>query len=128
MGTITLATTIREEKKPKEIYEIYKERELIEDASDAYKNMTRKNGSYLQNMDSYYGWLFVNHITLLLYYRVYNRIKEKGLTSEYSIVDVIEQAKMVTIQEVAKENIVETKTKVDYDRLAAIFGDSIPTL
>lgn len=127
MGTIALATTIKEEKTPKEIYEIYKERELIEDTNDAYKNVMRKNASYLQNTNSYYGWLFINHITLLLYYRVYNKIKEKGMTSKYSVADVIEQAKRITIQEVAKENIVEIGTKVEYDRLADIFDDSIPT-
>lgn len=127
MGTIALAMTIKEEKTPKEIYEIYKERELIEDANDAYKNVMRKNASYLQNTNSYYGWLFINHITLLLYYRVYNKIKEKGMTSKYSVADVIEQAKRITIQEVAKENIVEIGTKVEYDRLADIFDDSIPT-
>lgn len=127
MGTIALATTIKEEKTPKEIYEIYKERELIEDANDAYKNVMRKNASYLQNTNSYYGWLFINHITLLLYYRVYNKIKEKGMTSKYSVADVIEQAKRITIQEVAKENIVEIGTKVEYDRLADIFDDSIST-
>lgn len=127
MGTIALATTIKEEKTPKEIYEIYKERELIEDANDAYKNVMRKNASYLQNTNSYYGWLFINHITLLLYYRVYNKIKEKGMTSKYSVADVIEQAKRITIQEVAKENIVEIGTKVEYDRLADIFDNSIPT-
>lgn len=127
MGAIALATTIKEEKTPKEIYEIYKERELIEDANDAYKNVMRKNASYLQNTNSYYGWLFINHITLLLYYRVYNKIKEKGMTSKYSVADVIEQAKRITIQEVAKENIVEIGTKVEYDRLADIFDDSIPT-
>lgn len=127
MGTIALATTIKEEKTPKEIYEIYKERELIEDANDAYKNVMRKNASYLQNTNSYYGWLFINHITLLLYYRVYNKIKEKGMTSKYSVADVIEQTKRITIQEIAKEQIVEIGTKVEYDRLADIFGDSIPT-
>lgn len=127
MGTIALATTIKEEKTPKEIYEIYKERELIEDANDAYKNVMRKNASYLQNTNSYYGWLFINHITLLLYYRVYNKIKEKGMTSKYSVADVIEQAKRITIQEVAKEDIVEIGTRVEYDRLADIFDDSIPT-
>ena len=127
MGTIALATTIKEEKTPKEIYEIYKERELIEDANDAYKNVMRKNASYLQNTNSYYGWLFINHITLLLYYRVYNKIKEKGMTSKYSVADVIEQAKRITIQEIAKEDIVEIGTRVEYDRLADIFEDSIPT-
>ena len=127
MGTIALATTIKEEKTPKEIYEIYKERELIEDANDAYKNVMRKNASYLQNTNSYYGWLFINHITLLLYYRVYNKIKEKGMTSKYSVADVIEQAKRITIQEVAKEDIVEIGTRVEYDRLADIFDDSVPT-
>lgn len=127
MGTIALATTIKEEKTPKEIYEIYKERELIEDANDAYKNVMRKNASYLQNTNSYYGWLFINHITLLLYYRVYNKIKEKGMTSKYSVADVIEQTKKITIQEIAKEHIIEIGTKVEYDRLADIFGDSIPT-
>ena len=48
------------------------------------------------------------------------------MTSKYSVADVIEQAKRITIQEIAKEHIIEIGTKVEYNRLADIFGDSIP--
>lgn len=128
MGTITLANTIIEHKSPKEIYETYKERELIEDANDAYKHVMLKNASYLQDMTSYNGWLFINHITLLLYYRIYNKIKEKGLTSKYSVADVMEHMKRITIQKVAGKDIVEIGTKVEYKELKRIFGDLIPTI
>ncbi len=127
MGTIALATTIIENKSSKELYEIYKERELIEDANDAYKHVMQKNASYLQDISSYNGWLFINHITLLLYYRIYNKIKEKGLTSKYSVADVIENAKRITIQKIAGEDIVEIGTKTSYKEMRGIFGDSIPT-
>ena len=127
MGTITLASTIIENKTPKEIYETYKERELIEDANDAYKHVMMKNASYLQDKSAYNGWLFINHVTLLLYYRIYNKIKEKGLTSKFSVADVMEHTKRITIQKVAGEDIVEIGTKVEYNEMRQIFGDSIPT-
>ena len=128
MGTITLATTITENKTPKEIYEIYKERELIEDANDAYKHVMQKNASYLQDINSYNGWLFINHITLLFYYRIYNKIKDKGLTSKYSVADVIENTKRITIQKIAGEEIIEIGTKTSNNEMKSIFGNLIPTL
>lgn len=126
MGTISLASTVREIESPQKIYETYKERELIEDANDAYKHVMNKNASSLQDLTSYYGWLFINHITLLLYYRVYNAIKARGMTSKVSVADAMENLKRITIQTIAGEQIIEYGAKVDYKKMSDIFGDSIP--
>lgn len=126
MGTITLSSNIKDLDDAQKIYETYKEREIIEEANDAYKNVMNKNASSLQDMTSYYGWLFINHITLILYYRVFNCIKEKGMTSRLSVADTIEMLKRITLQKVAGQDIVEIGAKIDYRLLSAIFGDSIP--
>lgn len=126
MGTIALATNVKEKKTSKEIHEIYKERELIEDTNDAYKNVMSKNASYLQSMNSYYGWLFINQITLLLYYCVYSKIKEKEITSKSSGVRMSSSIRNeLQFRRLQKKNIVEIGTKVEYARLRDIFDDLI---
>ncbi|MCI5670017.1 MAG: hypothetical protein MR335_03410 [Bacilli bacterium] len=46
---------------------------------------------------------FVNHIALMLYYRVFGRIKERDLSLKYSVEDVISVAKRITVQNINGE-------------------------
>ena len=65
--------------------EMYKERELIKDGNKAYKHVLGKFASNKRNSFTYSGWLFFNHISLMLYYRVLAKITEKNLQSRYSV-------------------------------------------
>jgi hypothetical protein len=35
------------------------------------------------------GWMFINYLSIVYYYKIYQRLMEKGLLSEYSPLDVL---------------------------------------
>lgn len=99
----TIALSVNRDMTPQELFTTYKERELIEDGNKAYKDVLDNFASNKHGTDTYKGWLFINHIALMLYYRVLGKIKEKGLSSKYSVEDVIDVAKRITMQNIAGE-------------------------
>lgn len=121
MGTLTIRSN--KEVSPKELYKVYKEREIIEDSNKAYKHVLEIDASNLQNENTYNGWLFLNHISLMLYYRVFNKIKESDKTSKYSVADVIAMLKRVTKQKIDDKWITEIGTKVNIEKIREIFPD-----
>ena len=70
--------------------------------------------SNLQNDISYTGWLFVNHIALMLYYRILKRLEEKNQLSQHSVADIISRLKRVTKPKVNDKWIVEKGTKINF--------------
>lgn len=80
---------------PRIVYEIYKERQLIEDMFDYLKNIIDVGPSYAHN-DSYIrGWAFVNHISLLYYYTLLTALQQTSLSPRLSPMDIINNAKNV---------------------------------
>ncbi|MBM3706794.1 MAG: transposase [Actinobacteria bacterium] len=86
-GTISLVTNLKEPA-PK-IYSYFKTRVGVEQAFDAFKNTISADGSYMRNDFSMEGWMFINYLALLYYYKIYNRLLDKELLSRYSPSDVI---------------------------------------
>lgn len=123
MGTLTIRSSV--DMRPMQLYETYKEREIIEDSNKAYKNELEKTASNLQDSTAYYGWLFLNHISLMLYYRVFNCIKAAGLTSKYSPRDMMAYMRRITRQKINGNWIQETGTLVQTDKLKKIFPDQL---
>ena len=80
----------------KEIYDTYKQRADIEQSFDMLKNLLGQDSSYMQDEDALEAWAFINHIALMLCYRLFRAIKDHGLTSKYSVEDLIEYLKSVT--------------------------------
>ena len=118
----TIALSINDDMKPEELFGIYKERELIEDGNKAYKHVLGNFASNKQKTDSYNGWLFLNHISLMLYYRVLGRIKEKGLAAKYSVEDVIDVAKRITMQRIDGKWNENVPALTDMKPYTEIFG------
>lgn len=86
-GTITVVTNTCEE--PQRLYELLKSRIEIESVFDTFKNVLNADKSYMRDDHSMEGWMFVNFLALLLYYKVYNALLSKGLLSKYSPRDVV---------------------------------------
>lgn len=118
-GTIALA--MNSDISPKEMFEMYKERELIEDGNKAYKHVLGKFASNKTNSFTYSGWLFFNHISLMLYYRILAKIKEKNLQSNYSVEDVIDVTRRITRMKVGDEWIEKTPALSDMKPYKEIF-------
>ena len=126
MGTITLRTTV--DLQPQALYETYKERELIEDANKAYKNVLEDTASWMQDDKAYQGWLFLNHISLMLYYRLYNPIKALGQTSVFSVEDVVAKMKRLTLQKINGQDILQTGTKIELEKMIRLYPAEVRKL
>ena len=82
-------------KTPQEIYNTYKERMEIEQSFDFLKNFLQQDKSYMQNEKSLETWAFINHVSLMLNYKVYNLLRRKNLLSKFSVADFFSHLKYV---------------------------------
>ena len=92
-GTITLKTNV--DSTSKEIYLIYKQRGEIEQSFDFLKNLLEQDKSYMQSETSLESWAFINHIALLLCYRIYSLLKQHDVISQYSVADFLSHLKYI---------------------------------
>lgn len=87
-GTFSILTNLMG-KAPIDIYELYKSRMEVEIAFDAFKNTLEADRSYMQNDQALEGWMFINYIALLAYWRILKLLVRKELLSKFSIKDVL---------------------------------------
>ncbi len=85
----TIAMLHNTDKKPQEVYINYKSRGQIEEMMDVLKNILEADSSYMQNEQALETWMFINHITLHWYYRIYQLLAKYELTGKYSPMDFI---------------------------------------
>jgi hypothetical protein len=88
LGTFSIITNLNE-KQPQDIYKMYKARMEIETAFDAFKNTLEADRSYMHSDRSFEGWMFINYIALLAYWRMLKILMEKDLLTKFSINDLI---------------------------------------
>ena len=86
---------------PKEVYTEYKHRCEVEQFFDHYKNTIDASTTYMQREESLNGLMFINHISMELIYKIYEKLKStplnktQKLNHKYSITDTIEHLKSV---------------------------------
>ncbi|MGM0365659.1 MAG: hypothetical protein ACQEP5_03885 [Actinomycetota bacterium] len=61
----------------------------MEQAFDAFKNIISLDKSYMRSDFSIEGWMFINYLALLYYYKIYSRLLEVELLSRCSPSDAI---------------------------------------
>jgi transposase len=88
MGTLALITNLNEYSAD-ELYHTYKSRCEVEQLFDVFKNMLDADKTYMQNIESVKGWLFINHLAIIAYYRIYKLLKEEKLLNKISVEDLI---------------------------------------
>jgi len=86
-GTISIITDYG--KKPQKIYELLKGRLEIEQVIDTFKNTLKADRTYMRDDQQMEGWMFVNFISLLFYYKIYGLLTQKELLRKYSPKDVL---------------------------------------
>jgi transposase len=86
-GTITIITGT--DLSAQKIFELLKSRTEIEVVFDTFKNTLHADRSYMNDDFGLEGWMFVNFIALLLYYKVYALLMSKDLLNNCSPKDVI---------------------------------------
>ncbi len=79
----------------RELYELYKSRGEIELLFDFLKNLLGQDRSYMSDQYSLEAWAFINHVSLLLVYRVYDLLRGEGLLGRFSVADFLAYLKYV---------------------------------
>lgn len=87
-GTFAVLTNLAD-RTPLEIYQMYKSRMEVETAFDAFKNTLQADRTYMQNDHSLEGWMFINYLSLLAYWRILKLLVSKELLSKVSIKDLL---------------------------------------
>ncbi|MGC8725238.1 MAG: IS1634-like element ISFac6 family transposase, partial [Thermoplasmata archaeon] len=109
-GKILIVSNIDSEEK--EIYDMYKDREEIEQQFDTYKNTLHADIMYLQDDESVFGHVFISFLTLYGYSRIQNMLREAKLLNKISPLDVLEEFSSVyAISDGEKEIITEVPKK-----------------
>ena len=118
-GTFSVVTNLKDET-PQNIYKRYKLRAEVETVFDTYKNLLQADRSYMHSDDSFEAWIFINHIATLLYYKIFNLLKENDLLSKVSPKDLLTRLKWVqkvNIQDSWFTSEINSKSKKLFDAL-----------
>ncbi len=87
LGTMAVITDL--DRSEKEIYGLLKQRSNVEQAFDTFKNVLEADRTYMRDDYALEGWFLVNFVSLLIYYEIYNLLREHDLLSKYSPMDVL---------------------------------------
>ncbi len=87
MGTI--AVVAKTSFHADEVFEYLKARVEIESLFDTFKNLLHADRSYMRDEAHLQGWMFVNFVSLLLYYKIYELLINNDLLTNCSPKDVI---------------------------------------
>jgi DNA-binding LacI/PurR family transcriptional regulator len=68
----------------------YKSRVFVEILFDGVKNILGNDYTYMHNDNALEGWMFINHLALLVHHKIYALLKQNNLISKYSVRDFIE--------------------------------------
>lgn len=93
-GLIALITNIPNPK-PQDIYLAYKNRNNIEIMFDILKNILEADKSHMQNEETFHGWMFANHLALIICYRLYQLLQKHEIIAKHSVQALILQLSMV---------------------------------
>lgn len=111
-GTIIILTNL--DKPAKEVYEILKSRNNIEVAFDTLKNLLDCDSSYMHNEQALEAWAFINHISMMLLYKIYSILKKNDMLSRFSVSDILEHLRYIfklRIKNEWKLSEISSKTK-----------------
>ena len=87
LGTITVVTDYHGS--AEEVFGLLKCRIEIETVFDAFKNTLNADRTYMRDDYQLEGWMLVNFISLMMYYRLYGLLRGCGLLSRYSPKDAL---------------------------------------
>ncbi len=87
LGTIAVVT--KTSFKAEKVFEHLKARVEIEAIFDTFKNLLHADRTYMRDEAHLQGWMFVNFVSLLLYYKIYEQLINKDILKNCTPKDVI---------------------------------------
>ena len=118
MGTIAVITDLNDD--AGKIYTILKSRQEIETMFDIFKNVLDADRTYMRDDRQMEGWMFINFLALVFYYRVYKLLSDNNLLKKYSPKDVLIHLSRVKKLKVQKEWVtseIPKKTRLINEKL-----------
>lgn len=94
-GRIAILSNIEDD--GKNIYSLYKSREEVEIAFDSMKNEMENDKTYLSDDDSVRGYFFISFISLYLYFRILNILRQRDLIGKISVQELLFELSKVYI-------------------------------
>jgi transposase len=76
-------------KSGEQVYSVYKEREGVEQAFDAFKNELENDKTCLGDEDAVRGYFFASFLSLYLYYGIQNLLRRADLNAKTSVNEVL---------------------------------------
>ena len=93
----------------REIYLLFKSREDVEQAFDAFKNELENDKTYLSDVDAVRGYFFISFVSLYLYYRVYNILRVHDKIGKISVNELMSELSKVYAVEYPNNQILLTE-------------------
>ena len=87
-GSFSVITAIQTDART--LFLNYKSRVYVEILFDGVKNILGNDYTYMRDDDALEGWMFINHLALLVHHKIYALLKENNLINKYSVRDFIE--------------------------------------
>ncbi len=75
---------------PETLYQTYKSRDEIEQLVDTYKSEERFATTGMHSSETQEACLFLNHLSVMMAYRIYERLKQNGKLKEYAVQKTME--------------------------------------
>ena len=124
MGTISLIDNLPD-KSAEDIFQTYKSRCEIEQLFDVFKNELDADKTYMHNIESLKGLMFINHLAIACYYHIYQLLKNNNLLSKHSVNDIIEYLYHINSININGQWMTE-KISEKNDKLLKKIGINIP--
>jgi len=123
-GTIALLSSLKDTH-ASILFNYFKSRSAIETMFDTFKNILSADRTYMQGHIEMETWMFIHHLALVFYYRLYQRLMDKDLLKKYSPKDLLlyfSQIKKIKIQDEWKVAEIPQKVKALIEK----YGIPIP--
>jgi transposase len=109
VGRILFLTTV--DLPEKDVYELYKSRDMVEKFFNAFKNELMADKVHLHDTEAVFGHLFVSFISLYIYCRMVNRLKSAELLSHFSPHDILTKFSKVYAYRIHDERVISEVPK-----------------
>ncbi|EQD68058.1 transposase, partial [mine drainage metagenome] len=109
-GKISILSSLLRD--PEEIFNLYKDREEVEQAFDAMKNDLENDKTYLQDAIAVRGYFFISFLSLYVYFSILQLLKSHGLHPKISVKEaLLELSKIYAITRGARRSLSEVPLK-----------------
>lgn len=80
-----------------EVYFMFKQKENIEYSFNILKNLLEADKLYTRSDETFSGYMFLNFLSLYIYYKALNKIRDAGLQKKFSLNDILLQLSKVKV-------------------------------